>query len=158
MIVGTLQDIINGFNEDDKCGFCWTFIHARKDYSNLVRDCEDDVCCVNFLLESYSAEEKYNINESQRNHELSYTDYIFEAFAGFKGALDVQYHNETPEGVDESKYIKAISPIEVCLSDFGSELCGRGLSPVRMNMTARVNYKDSNLDGVFIRGTFRKYA
>lgn len=158
MIVTTLQDIIERYNEDEQCGFCWSFIHARKDYANLVRPCVDGVCCVNFLLENYTSEERYNGNESTRDHELSYTEYSFDAFAGFQGALDIQYHNETTEGIDESKYITAISPLETCFESFGDEICGTGLHPIRLRIESKVNYKDSNLDGVFIRGTFRKYA
>ena len=156
MIVRLLESIIGDYSDEEKCGFCWNFHHGRKDYTNLAIDVSDDLGCVNFLLEKYSKDEVYTSDEIRRDHEIRYTDYQFEAFAGFRSSLAKQYHTED-DSVENSKWVNYIEPIEICLDSLKDEICGLGLHSVRFKTEPFVNYKDANLDGVKIYGTFRKY-
>ncbi len=161
MIVSLLKSIVNQFNEDEQCGKCWKFVHARKDYSNLYEAAKDEKCCNHFLLEKYSVSSSFEIDSDTGISDLSYQDFQFEAFVGTQSDMDRAYDNELGNPSSEGKFEKYIEPIEDCIgSGFQSSLCDivEASAITRWSYDSKINYKDTNYDGIYLKGTIRIYS
>ncbi len=153
-LVTRLETIIESYNEESKCGFCWQFTHGRKDYTNLkTYNCECD-CCVHFMLDdkwNYSKKPNNNYNSNGEEKET----YSFSAFVGIQSRLDEQYYNELNSDSCDSKYRKYIEPLTECLKDsFQSDLCIDSSFITSIGISPQVNKKDQNLDGINLKVTF----
>lgn len=161
-IVDFFKEKVEGYNTEKKCGYCWSFHYGRGDYTNLLKkkNCNCD-CCVTFLLEKYVPTTIYKVDDSDGYSEKFYTDYNFELFVGVDSDFTRQLYKEV-EGckVSEGKYERYLKPLETCLQDvFDVDLCA-GINPAaitRIAMYEKLNYKDQNYDGYFIKGILRKW-
>jgi len=161
-LVDIFETMINAWNTETKCGFCWRFLYARKDLSNLAKLDEANKCCVHFILEKKFFEKKYNIDEDLGMSVMSSIEHSFEAFVGMPSDFTIQYHNELSYDKSEGKYEMYIKKIEDCLCEnLEVNLCnvlsqyGSPAYFTYLKVEPRINYKDINFDGVFIRGKIR---
>lgn len=152
MIVDYLQTLIEKYDTDNQCGFCWNFIYARKDYAN-IQPAKDKEHCIQFVLEYWKLR-----NIRVLTDDVDYTsqqEYQFRIFVGINSKLDIQYHNELQQPTDEGKYELYIKKIEDCLIDnFEVDVCEDPL--VRLNtweFEPKINKYDDNFDGGYLTGT-----
>ncbi|WP_312303868.1 hypothetical protein [Chryseobacterium sp.] len=158
-IIKQFESLINGWDEEGKCGYCWKFVGAgRPDLFNMFQGIEESECCIYVGLFNIKFGTRYKVEEngfsSKMNCILS-----FEGFIGIPSRLDVQFYNElgnTEEEKQESKW-SMINSIKDCLGcDFMEVLCDQNgiYSPTEFTATQKINYQDSNYDGWLIKGQY----
>lgn len=149
MIVEFFEKFVNKKNEDKECFDCWRFIFARKDYANVsVVD-----CCTTFILEWY----KLSVRKDS-DGDIKYRDYQYRVFIGVNSDFTNQYYNEIDSAdVSNSKYIKYIKRIEMCITDsFEINKCTDIFEKILdWSFEPKINNFDNNLDGGYLTGTIR---
>lgn len=158
-IVTKLNNLIDKYAVEIKCGFCWEFTYARKDYANLKKYHENNKCCIHFILEDYSSKKVFDVSDNDIGSELKYINHSITAFIGSKSNLTKQIYNENPDyEKEDGKYYTHVKPIEDCLEvGFEVDMCDGGNAWVSIGLKPKYNYKDANLDGVMLTGVFREY-
>lgn len=154
------EAIVEDLNNTNACGLCFTFIGAgRKDYFNNLTPREGSECCVHIGLLKFGS--KSIFKESQIGRIKIAEDHTFEVVAAFPSRMDIQFYNEDPEQekIDTSKYAQYIEPLIECLGNNFNLPCIDGLEEFEITewqWDLLLNYQDFNLDGIYIRGAFRK--
>ncbi len=150
-IVQYFKQYISKLNEQSKCGFCWSYTYARKDYANIALLTDANKCCVHFILEYWKLKTVVDSDGDVKLH-----SYDFRAFVGLNSRFDIQSGNELKnEDEEQGKYKEYIEKVENCLvSNFHNDIC---LVPnAKMNswsFTPAINKYDNNFDGGYIEGT-----
>ncbi len=152
-IVEQLEDLIEGYALENKCGFCWEFTYARKDYANLKKYDDSNKCCVHFILEDWTSKDVFS------DGELTHIDHSITVMIGSKSDLTKQIYNENPDYCKkDGKYLTHVKPIIECLEQgFDLDMCNGINDWVSRSKKPKYKYKDANLDGVFLTGTLRQY-
>ena len=151
-LVEYLEQFIEAFNQEQKCGFSWNFIHGRPDYTNLQIPTGKEGY-VQFMLEWWKLRQVVDLSPIKDT--VLRDEYQFKIFIGLNSDFDIQYHNELDYDKSEGKYERYIKQLETCLiSDFRNNIC---LYPntklTSWSYEPKINYKDSNYDGGFLTGT-----
>lgn len=152
------HDIIDKWNEENKCGLCWEFKGGvREDYFNNLQIVEGKECCVYvglFDVEIETIYNQYGVNSDYSHCELSFT-----MVAGLPSTLDIQMYNENANyPIEESKWEKYINPLLECLGcNIYNEFCENEdeIQPTQWKVTTGINYNDLNFDGVVVKATYR---
>lgn len=153
-IVTKLHDLINDYDCNCQCDFCWEFTYARKDYANL-KPFKDGKCCVHFILTDFTESENWVADEV--SSELTYVDHSFTAFVGSMSRLDLGVYNEMEKHPEcEGKYLTHVQPVLECLRSFEEDICSGFDWVGKKTKTPKYNYGDANLDGIILKGTLRE--
>lgn len=150
-VVELLEDLIENYNAEKKCGFDWRFIYSRKDYANLV---EYKDCCIYFVVENFSFKQNFDFDRYLGLSELSYIDYNVKCKVVSQSRLDRLIYDK--ELKQESKYITHVKPLMECLNNLDLYLCDDHWSIISKSGQPIYNDKDANLDGLLLDLTFRK--
>ncbi len=152
MIVEILKGIIDQYHDEQKCGKSWKFVHARKDYSNLYEASNREKCYNHFILERFSVDTTFEIDNNLGLSEVGWQDLRFEAFVGTQGDFDRSYDSESGDN-DEGKYDLYIKPIADCIgTGFQTALCEHG-AITKWSYVPKINYKDHSFDVIMLKAT-----
>lgn len=146
-IVRINESIFSAFNVDQRCGFCWRFTYARKDYANLQ---EDQECCVHVFMEDFTSDDVY------RDNIKAYTQHEYTLKILTDSFFDIQIFNELDPDDAKSKFADYIEPQLSCFPEqYHVELCKLELEQVKSRTVAVYNRKDQNKDGIEYKVTVR---
>jgi len=147
-------------NASNQCNLCFEFIGAgRVDYFNNFKLRTDKECCVYIGLLKFGGRSKFQ-DKGQGSIKIN-DDLTFEVVVGIPSELDIQFYNEDPDiDVNESKYIKYIKPLIECLGDSFELDCNEfpDMEVIEWNWDLLMNYQDFVIDGIKIKGTFKRYV
>lgn len=158
-IIKQFENLITGWNEERKCGYCWKFVGAgRPDLFNMFQRIEETECCIYIGLFKIKFGTKYGI-KSDGFTQKDYCYISFEGFIGIPSRLDTQFYNELGDTDQEKKESKwtILNSIKECLGcEFLETLCDdNGLyNPAEFSADQKLNYQDSNYDGWLIKGQY----
>lgn len=142
------ENLINKFDIESKCGFCWKFFATgRQDYSNLINT--GGCNCIVFIFETWSTSTTVN----RQNGETTETVTI-DGFIGFQSHLSESFYNEGVEKDCNNRYENYIEKLEDCLkSGLLDMICidGEWYQILSTSKNLRLNYLDQNLDGFKLR-------
>lgn len=150
-VIELLEQLVEGYNAEKKCGFDWCFIYSRKDYANLVKY---NNCCVYWVIEKFDLKENFDFDSALGISELEYIDYNVKCKVVSQSRLDrLIYDKELKE---ESKYITHVKPLLDCLQNINLDLCSEHWAIISKRCEPIYNDKDANLDGLILDMTIRK--
>lgn len=167
-IIDILDKEIAKWNNEGRCGLCWQFVPGgRSDYFNNAKTRKGEECCVYVGVLSIRQVSGIMINANQLVRK-DYCDWQVRFIAGIPSGLDLQFYNENPDHPkSEGKWDGYISKIFECFGGccIEMDLCDihncQGLDTTvevtRWESEMVMNYKDINLDGVLVTGTFREW-
>ena len=155
-IVRILQDLVKSYDDENKCGLCWEFTHARKDYANLKVFNSENKCCVHFILQDFESKTIYTYDRDFGISEATYIDDSFTVMIGSKSRLDMDLFNEGLNE-DKSKFVTHVEPLLNCLKYIDLDICNNHVAMINSSFKPKYNYQDANLDGVIFRGTIRTH-
>jgi hypothetical protein len=151
--------------QDSDCDLCFKLVlGGRSDYFNNERDsadeCDYNDCCVRVGVLDIGFTDVYE-EQSQFGVKIA-KDWNLELFFGIPARMDLQFFNEVnPDDIDNSKWVKYLSPLICCLSDFEADFCNMyvgcgGCREIEVKASSgkmKMNYTDKNLDGwqMFVR-------
>ena len=135
-IIEYLKQLIESYNVEDcgcnasdqnKCGFCWSFVLASGKSYNQYQPTHDTICCVHFFLDdsASSTECHYDVNTQMGQSELSYKIHKVKAYVLQYSDFQKQKGTELGYDYSESIYKEKIQPIKDCIGcSFEVDLCG----------------------------------
>lgn len=154
------KEIVEKYNEQQKCGFCWNFKHVKGESGmNTIRLTEDNKCCVQLILtyQQKSHSERFNFTTTGTTE--TYCDNIFTIYAVRTANLGTNFGNEIPNhDYTESISSEIIEPLFDCLTcDNIIDLCDfnvvSGITQWRAEEVLFLG--DHNFSGIKINGAFR---
>jgi hypothetical protein len=152
-----ITELLNASND---CGLCFEFIGAgRADYFNNFKLRTGKECCVYLGLLKFGG--RSGFTDQGQGSIKTYDNLTFEVVVGLPSTLDIQFYNENPNiDVAESKYIKYIQPLINCLGDSFVLDCVEfpDMEVSEWSWDVLLNYQDFNIDGIKIKGTFKRYV
>lgn len=160
-IVAFFKDLVDHYNNLEKCGFCWSFGAPLSESAlNKQQLRDEEVCCMNIFLSDvkYRSEIRYNTNTGLQNYEAC--NITFTLYVGRQTEdLGLNSYNEINDHpITESLWETIWKPLQDC---FG---CGRELDLCELGWDfditkwdmSMVKFKeDINLTGWRIDGAFR---
>lgn len=159
-IVSFFKDIATRWNEEQKCGFCWSF-SAPLSESGMNVSITQDKCCMHLFITHISYTHGYNTHPVTRLKTIEWCDCHFTLYVVNQQNLGINTYNEIPNHpITESHWVKTLQPLLSCLG-CGNEidLCnfpGR-LEITKWQMDTVLNHHDHNYTGWRINGTIRHF-
>ena len=151
------KDMIETYNEDSKCDFCWNFFAPMTEKRlNIIRDItQEDDCCVNvFLLrnksQDFGSRLTYNHNYLTRTYKTETYEVLF--LIPSKEGLN-NYNELSGHSLEESRYETIFKPLRDCISNhIITDICNH--APVTSwNGRYVYDYQDENFYGIRINIT-----
>lgn len=160
-IIKFWKDQAEIWNDETKCGFCWSFGGALTESaieSYRIRNAEE--CCVHLFLTNINFNQFKEYNQSGLVVD-DFCDYSFTLWALIPSSLGINNYNETDgHEIGESVWETIQRPLLDCLGcDDMQYICENLGYPVRIDrwqMDAVFKLTSNNYDGWRIEGTFRK--
>ena len=166
------MDIVNFFkrqtdlwNEDNKCGFCWSFgaplTESGVNETVIDKNC-NDCCLVNLFITNLSERKNRNYNNTTKLL-IDYTiDYTFTLHVLALDRTDTNVYNEQiGYPVCESKWSNILRPLQKCVCEEEvlklCEILDKKILITNWNAITRINWLDNNYTGWSITMTFRDY-
>lgn len=161
-IVEFFKKVETSFNEDNKCGECWSFKAPLSESGlNAVNLKPDETCCVKMIMTYYKYSAGYVKSNITPLQKTGYCDYIFTLYVVKETELGVNVYNEEPDHpIDESLYEEILKPLENCLGcGHEFDLCelGYDFDIFKWEMEPALLLGDYNWVGWKISGIFREY-
>ena len=149
------------WNEDEKCGFCFSFSAPLVESAiNIQQIRKDEECCVQVMITDVGFQNNFTRNATTRLLTEEICDHTFTLFVLAPDSLGINNYNEIANhSVEESKWKRILQPLQDC---FGCGLildfCDFWQFPVEVTQwrgTSLLNYQDNNYSGWKINATFR---
>lgn len=151
-IIDFFKKQVDIWNEQDKCGLCWTF--SAPLVNSQINIVQEEECCVNVFLTDIRFREIKNRNSVTGLITSKTCVWNFSLYVLKKENLGVNNYNEIKgHPVDESKWETIFKPIIDCLGcDNILDTCDiLGLTNVNVDMPSDAilihNYLDDNYNG-----------
>lgn len=166
-IVKVFKDLTTIWNDEERCGFCWTFDAPLTDSgvneSQMQTDPED--CCpIKVFITNYSFRENkvYSpISTLLTSESIDHTFTI--TYVNFDRTDTNVYAEQTGHPICESKWESILNPLRDCVCDSNllqTEICElicKRILITGFNALARINWLDNNYTGWSITMTLRDY-
>lgn len=161
-IVKLWQDIADKYNQDNKCGFCWTFgAPLTNSGVDQTQATENNKCCAKLFLTDIGFESGFeeDFNKVSVN---KFCDYYFNLWVVLPSSLGVNNHNEIPNHeISDSNWEKIYKPLFNCFGcDFDANFCadfGVNVLIKKWRLFQVVKYGDANYSGFKVQAIFRIY-
>lgn len=160
-IVAFFQELVDKWNAEQKCGFCWSFSAPLSNSGmNMSLAKDGECCCVHLFLTYIGTDYGYKTaNTGVKN--LEWNDTFFTLYVVKQTNLGVNVYNEIPNHpIDESLWESILEPLENCLGCGNElELCEMGypFEIMKWRKETVILEHDDNYTGWKINGTFRTY-
>lgn len=160
-IVQLWQDLATEWNEEQKCGFCWTFGGAMTEAGiNTYRIREGEECCVHLFLTNLTYTDYREYNEGGLYTD-AFCEYSFVLWALVPSDIGINNLNEIPDHpIEESAWAMIHEPLLECLAcdpmTYVCEALGFDVRIERWHMEMLFKQTDNNYDGWRIEGIFTK--
>lgn len=154
--------VANTFQQEERCGFCWTFKKVKGEAGlNTLRLTDSEKCCVHIVLtyERKSNSERYDFTTTAVREQ--YVDNQFTLYVVKTSDLGRNYGDEIP-GHDETESVSAsiIQPLFNCLTGENVlDLCELGDFAFGISQWSAEEVLflgDQNFSGIKINGVFRE--
>lgn len=160
-IVQFFQDLVDNYNADLKCGFCWQFgAPLSESGMNKQQIEQDSACCAHLFLTDYveRAEYRFNTSTGLNNYEACLLDFTIYVGVQREDIGQNVYNEIAGHPLDQGLWAEVFNPLKDCLG-CGRELylceLGYDFDITKWNMR-KVQFKDDkNFTGWKIDGTFR---
>lgn len=160
-IVDFWHDQTEIWNEQEKCGFCWTFgggITEQGISNYKVRKGEE--CCVHLFITNIVEQTFPTIDPLRNQWTGGFCDMSFTLWALVPSSIDINNYNEMPgHPIEGSAWAKILSPLQGCFGcepTLDCEIIGYYPTITRWMKTAVFKKHEMNYDGWRIDVTFRK--
>lgn len=132
-IIKIWKEVIENFNEENKCGFCWNFFAPLTEVDlNLVKK-QNDCCCVNvFVVRNKSVDFSSNIAYNAINLPTAIdqinNDEFYDVYFLIESREGINNYNEKPNHpIEESRHVTIFNPLRKCITnDILTGICGIG--------------------------------
>ena len=161
MIIEFFQALAAKYNDEQKCGFCWTFgAPLSESAMNNQQAVEGEQCCVNMFVSDYKISSIYGVNDTTG---LTTTEDCGHRFIVYLGQQredigHIVYNEIEGHAITSSLWAEVYKPLMDCLG------CDRVLYECELGFDFRVTAwdmetvkfkEDRNLTGWKITGRFR---
>ena len=156
------RDVVQQFNDTNKCGRCWAFFSPLSESGMNATKLEDDeVCCTKIFMTYYKYSSGYARNQNTGLQKTGFCDYIFTLYVVEETELGQNVDKEQPgHDIMESLKNKILIPLEECLG-CGNEfdLCelDYDFDIFKWDMEAVILKGDNNYTGWKVNAIFREY-
>lgn len=153
------DNLIQDFNKENKCDFCWRFYAPMREIDlNLVR--KKDECCVNVFLvwngaQDFNTLANFDINKGIPINPIEVFNY--QVFFLVPSKEGINNYNEIPNHpVDESRYETILRPIRECINyNIFNDLCLK-FGITSFNGSYVYDYQDEMYYGIKLNITTQK--
>lgn len=161
MIIEYFKALAAKYNEDQKCGFCWTFgAPLSESAMNNQQAVNDTQCCINMFVTDYQISSYYQTNNQTSLTNFEACDHRFTLYVvQQREDIGQNVFNEIPGyDISTSLWQELYSPLQNCLG------CERNLYECELGFDFMVTAwdmvivkfkEDRNLTGWKITGRFR---
>ena len=162
MIIEFFKALAAKYNDEQKCGFCWTFgAPLSESAMNNQQAVEGEQCCINMFVTDYKISSQYGVSNPTGLTTTEDCDHRFILYVGQQREdIGQNVYNEVPgyDEITDSLWAEVYKPLMDCLG------CARHLYECELGYDFRVTAwdmetvkfkEDRNLTGWKITGRFR---
>src|SRR5690554_5295872 len=150
-VVTFWSDLIETFNDENRCGYCWNFYAPLREIDlNVIRN--NDECCVNvFILRNKAVDFDFVMSQDTNLHFTNATAQrdMHDIYFLIKSKEGINNYNEIPDhNISESRHEQIFKPLRECIKmDMITELCEKFMIT---NVTGRYvyDYQDEQYYGI----------
>ena len=112
------NDLVEQWNADEKCGFCWTYTAPMRDSDlNEYQIRDEDKCCLVVAITDYSFETVRRYDNASKLVQDKYINHDFKLNIMGTDSISRNVYNEIKDHpLAESKWMKILKPIYDCAS------------------------------------------
>lgn len=147
------------WNDEQKCGFCWSFGAPLTESAANGQQTEDP-CCVSLFVTNVTQSTVRGYantgfqNSREENH--GFVLYVLK-----RDGIGVNNYNEMlGHPIEESKWETILKPLKQCVTEENvlefCEILGINLQIPNWNMETKINWLDENYTGWMVRATFKE--
>lgn len=160
MIIDFFETLIEKWNNEQKCGFCWEF-SAPLSESGMNKHQSENPCCVHAFITDYATQSGYTKDRLTNLANREWCDHNFVLYVVMQSNLGINVYNEiSNHSIDAGLWKSILKPIQNCLGCGNElELCemGYNFEITKWTMQTVLLKEDENYTGWKISGTFRQY-
>ncbi len=158
-IIKFFKDLATKWNEQKKCGFCWSFEAPLSESGMNATEISED-CCIQLFVTEYETDTGYSYNEKTNIPNGKHCDHIFSLYVVKPSNLGINTFSEIKgHPISESLWETILKPLKNCIG-CGNEidLCDMGFNfnILRWKMSVVKFKEDCNYVGWKIIGVFRE--
>lgn len=159
-VIGALSEIIEDWNNENKCDFCWEFTFPIRESDLNEYQQKSDECCVIVAVTDYRVVPQFTYNTSTGLRTNASESHYFNLHFLIKDDVGLNVYNEiSNHSILESKWETILKPLADCVVGEPIDFCdklGTDLETLNWTATPKIDWLDMNYTGWTINAQLRR--